>query len=183
MSASAERCRVQRHGWSGKFPRSSQRRQRLIVPSIEPNRVGGVGRPAELLAPGQAREGALAGLERAHAAGDPAVELQRDVAEQSQRLAAAARVRGEPVLVDQPPARLLGRVVEGGLADRLDLDRPVDALDRADEHVLGVLGAELASAHALAVLVARGASTSASWTTIQPVSVIQLVSSTFVPGT
>ena len=118
----------------------------------EPDRVGGIGWPAELLAPGQAHEGALAGLERAHAAGDPAVQLQGDVPEQSHRLSAAARVRGEPFLVHQAPARLLGRVVKGGLADRLDLDRPMDALDRAQEHVLGVQRTEPTGAHALAVL-------------------------------
>ena len=140
--------------------------------------------PAELLTPRQAREAALAGLERAHAAGDPAVELERDVPEQAHRLAAAARVRGEPVLVDQPPARLLGRVVEGGLADQPP-PRSSRGRTRPCAGACARRPARPAPGRARPRRPRRsgGASTSASWTTIQPVAVIQLVSSTFVPGT
>ena len=43
------------------------------------------------------------------------------------------------VAADQRPLGGRPAVVERGLADELDLDLPVDALDRADEHVVGVV--------------------------------------------
>ena len=67
--------------------------------------VGGVARAAELLAPREAREAALPRLGAfANAAGDRSVDLERDVAEQAQRLAAAAGVGGQGVPVHERPA-------------------------------------------------------------------------------
>ena len=55
------------------------------------------------------------------------------------RLPGAARVGGVPVPVDERPLRRLPAVVEDGLAHQLDLDLPVDAVHRANEHVVGVV--------------------------------------------
>jgi hypothetical protein len=92
----------------------------------------------QLLAPGQAGEQTLPGAHRSRPANDGAVHLEGDVAAQAHRLPSSARVRGQALLVHERPARLLGRVVERGLADDLDLHLPVDALDGSDEHVVRV---------------------------------------------
>ena len=44
-----------------------------------------------------------------------------------------------PIVADQRPLGRDAAVVEDGLADELDLDAAVDALDRANEHVVGVV--------------------------------------------
>ena len=44
-----------------------------------------------------------------------------------------------PIVADQRPLRRDAAVVEDGLADELDLDTAVDALDRAYEHVVGIV--------------------------------------------
>ena len=49
------------------------------------------------------------------------------------------RLCGRPVLRDHLPARRRAPVVEHRLAHRLDLDRALDALDHAHQHVIGVV--------------------------------------------
>ncbi len=53
--------------------------------------------------------------------------------------AGAGRVGLVPVAVRERPLRRRAAVVEDGLADELDLDRALDALDRAHEHVVAVV--------------------------------------------
>ena len=66
---------------------------------------------------------------------DPEVQ----VGLQADRRSGPACIGGVPVVADQRPLRRLASVVEGGLADELDLDLSLDALNRADQHMVGVV--------------------------------------------
>ena len=102
-------------------------------------RVVGVGGGGELLRPRQRAEQPLAVLEdvaRTHAV---ALDAHRHVGLQPDRHPGAGGVRGVAVRADQRPLGGLAPVVEDRLADQLDLDRVVDALDGAHQQVLGVV--------------------------------------------
>ena len=73
--------------------------------------------------------------------GPDAVTLDSEshVRHQPDRLVGSARVGHIPVVPDERPGRRLAAVVEGGLTDELDLDRALEALDRAYEHMVGVV--------------------------------------------
>ena len=58
---------------------------------------------------------------------------------QTQRQALGGRVGSAVAAVDERPFGGRAAVVEGRLADQLDLDAPVDAFDGSDEHVFGVV--------------------------------------------
>ena len=87
-----------------------------------------------------------------------------------------------PIAVDERPRRLLATVVEDRLADELDLDRALEAFDRAHEHVVGVVVGRRTRVRRDLVLVVPRPHVSAVRTTIQPLGVFQVVSRTFVPG-
>ena len=57
----------------------------------------------------------------------------------AERLPGSGRVGGVAAVVDQRPFGGRSAVVEGGLADELDLDLALDALDRPHEHVVAVV--------------------------------------------
>ena len=170
-------------GVVGKRPRSSQRRQSSTVQSTRATAsAASFGPLSSSRHERQEKQRSPASSMRVPWATEP-VDLERDVAEQAQRLAAAAGVGGQGVAgrrASSAPPRSRSRRP----ARRPSRSRPsVDALDRATSRCSASCGPELAGVHVRPVLLARGASTSASRTTSQPVSVIQLVSSTFVPGT
>ena len=68
-----------------------------------------------------------------------ALDPDRHVGLQPDRLPGAARVGRVAVRADQRPLGRHAAVVEDGLADQLDLDPAVEAQDRAHEHVVAVV--------------------------------------------
>ena len=76
--------------------------------------------------------------------------------------------RRVPVAVDERPLGRRPAVVEHRLADELDLDRALEALDGPDEHVVGVVVRRGTGVRRDDVLTAAGPIVSASRTTIQP---------------
>ena len=92
------------------------------------------------------------------------------------------RIGGVSVVVDQRPLRRRAAVVEDRLADQLDLDAAFEALDRAHEHVVGVVVGRRPGVRRDHVLGLRGPIVSASRTTTQPLGVFQVVTRTLVPG-
>ena len=64
---------------------------------------------------------------------------QRQIGLESNRLTRTGRIRSVAASADQRPCRLLTAIVEDRLTDELDLDAPVEALDRAHQHVVGVV--------------------------------------------
>ena len=73
-------------------------------------------------------------------------------------------------------------VVEHRLADQLDLDLTLDALDRAHEQVVGVVVGRRARVARAVLVSCQSPIVSASRTRSQPGGVIQVVSMMFVPG-
>ena len=96
-------------------------------------------RRGELLGPRERAVGAVAGLEHVPRADAVALGAEREVGLEADRLAGSARVGCVAAAVDHRPLRRRPAVVEGRLADELDLDAALEALDRADEHVIGVV--------------------------------------------
>jgi hypothetical protein len=84
-------------------------------------------------------------------------------------------------VVDQGPCRGLTAVPEHRLADELDLDATLEALDGADQHVVCVVVGRRARVRCDLVLVIPRPIVSAVRTRIQPVGVFQVVARTFVP--
>ena len=71
---------------------------------------------------------------------DPvALDAEREIGLQPDRLARAARVGGMPTAVDQRPLGRRPAVVERRLADQLDLDGAVQAADGTHQQVIGVV--------------------------------------------
>ncbi len=116
-------------------PRPPELRRLLDLPE----RVGGVGRQQEPFAPGERAVQRLALGEQMPRAGAVALQPQRHVRSETDRLTRAARVGDVAVVADERPVGGRAAVVEDGLADELDLHAPVDARDGAHEHVLGVV--------------------------------------------
>ncbi len=102
------------------------------------HRVVDIGGACELLGPGEGAEGLLALLERVPRPHAVALDAEREVGVQTDRLSCSRGVGDVTAAVDQRPLRLRAAVVERGLADELDLDAALEALDRAHQHVVGV---------------------------------------------
>ena len=96
-------------------------------------------RRREALGPGERAVGLLALLEVVARPHPFALDAERHVGPQPDRLAGAGRVGRVTVAVDQRPLRRRAPVVEDGLADQLDLDLPLEAQDGAHQHVVAVL--------------------------------------------
>ena len=181
---SADRCSGSRQRWSGIRARASQR-------APEPHRgarSGGglvdVGRGGQPLGPGQRAERLVAGLAARAGRGPRRPRCRapgRSAAAWSARrrcASAACRSSSTSVQFGRRPA-----VVERRLADQLDLDRALQALDRAHQHVVGVVVGRRPGVRRDRVRRrARGPIVSASRTSTQPAGVCQVVASTFVPG-
>ncbi len=98
-----------------------------------------VGRSSQMLTPGQACVGPLAGgqgVAGAHAVG---LDPQLEIGHQADRLAGAGGVGGVAAAVGQLPLARRATVVEGRLADQLDLDLALQAAHGSHEDVLRVL--------------------------------------------
>ena len=98
-----------------------------------------VGRGGELLGPRQRAEGPLTLLEQPAGAHAVALEPEEQVGRQPEREAGADRVGLVPVVAHERPPRRSAAVVEHGLADQVDVDAALDALDGAHQHVVGVV--------------------------------------------
>ena len=98
-----------------------------------------VGGCRERFRPRQHAVRALAHPERVASVHAVPLDAEREIRPQADRQPATARVGRVPVAVDERPFRGGATVVERRLGDDLDLDLPVDALDRAHEHVIGVV--------------------------------------------
>ena len=119
--------------------RPSQSRQNRMVDAIRASASStscGVARPS---AQTQRAERALPCPERVTAARAARFDPEREVAREADRQAPARRVRQVAAPVDERPLRRSAAVVEHRLADELDLDVALDALDGAHEQVLGVV--------------------------------------------
>ena len=105
-----------------------------------------------------------------------AFDPEREIGSEAERLACSRRVGHMPIAVHQCPRRLRAPVVEHGLADELDLDDSVEALDGADEHVVGVVVGRRARVGRDLILVIPGLPfVNAVRTTIHPLGVFQVV--------
>ena len=138
--ASAERWIGSRQRWSGIRARPSQERQKRVVAASRASasstslRRGEAPRPRTARStpsrPARARAGRGRGCPRCRARGRTASRIVCP--------APVASAAWRPA-VDERPLRRRAAVVEDRLADELDLDAAVDALDGADEHVVGVV--------------------------------------------
>ncbi len=90
-------------------------------------------RPAERAVAAITLDEAVAGPRR------PAFEPEPQVADQPQRPPGAGCIERLRVTGHRRPRAGDAPVIEQRLADQLDLDRPVDALDRAHQRVVGVV--------------------------------------------
>ena len=112
-----------------------------------------------------------------------ALDSEREIRLEADRLAGSRRVGDVPIAVDERPRRRLAPVVEDGLADELDLDVSLEALDGADEHVVGVVVGRRPRVRRDR----RPRRPAAPWSARRgrrssPHGVFQVVSRTFVPG-
>ena len=98
-----------------------------------------VARGLQLVGPRQGAERAVAGVQDVTGPHALALDAQRQVRPQPEHLIAARGV-GDPVVpVPEAPRRRDLPVVEDRLAHELDLDLPVQALDRPNQHVIGIV--------------------------------------------
>ena len=98
-----------------------------------------VRRRGQALGPGERAVDALSGLERMPGADPVPLDPERHVGLEPDRHVSARRVRRVAAPVDHRPLRRDAAVVEDGLADELDLDHALEALDGAHERVVGVV--------------------------------------------
>ncbi len=139
LIASAERWIGSRKRWSGIRARPSQPRQKRAVVAILASASADVRGSFEPFCPGEGAVRAVAGRERVAPTDAVALDAQSDVRDQSDRQAGRARVGHVPAPVDERPLGRRATVVEDRLADELDLDGALGALDRANEHVVAVV--------------------------------------------
>ena len=118
-------------------------------------------------------------MPRAHAV---VLDAEREIGDEADRLTRSGRVGRVAAPVDERPRRRRAAVVERRLADELDLDAALEAFDRSNEHVVGVVVGRRPRVRRDRVLVIAGPMVSASRTTTQPDGVFHVVTSTFVPG-
>jgi hypothetical protein len=121
---SAERWTGSRNRWSGMRARPSQARQNRVVETVVP-RKGAVG--------------PVAGLEHVACPNSIFLDPEVQIGLQADRRAGTRRIGGVAIVADHRPFPRLPAVVEGGLAHELHLDLPFEALDGADQHVVGVV--------------------------------------------
>ena len=100
--------------------------------------VGVLGRDEALL-PGESAVRALARLEHVPPPNAVPLDPEREARREAERLPGPAGVGRVTVVSDERPCARNTSVVERGLADELDLDVPVQALDGPHEHVVGVV--------------------------------------------
>ena len=136
---SAERWIGSRQRWSGSRARAEPAAPEARVAARRAFASSTSCGDGEPLRPGERAVGLLALLE--HVAGPHAVALdpERHVGLQPDRLPAAGGVGRVPVVADQRPVGGRAPVVEDRLADQLDLDLAVEAEHRAHEHVVAVV--------------------------------------------
>ena len=89
--------------------------------------------------PGEGAVRTLTRLERVSPSDTAALDSERQVGPQPERLPGAARVGRVRVAVSQCPLCLRPPVVEAGLADEVDSDLTLDTHHRSYEHVFGVI--------------------------------------------
>ena len=93
----------------------------------------------QLLGPRERAEDLLSLLERVPRPDPVALDPERHVGAQADRLPGAGRVGGLPVVAGQGPFGRRAAVIEGRFADQLELDAALDAERRAHEQMLAVL--------------------------------------------
>ena len=101
--------------------------------------VVGVRRGDQVVLPGQRDVYALSRTQRVASSNAAGLDPELEIGLQADRLAGTGRVGDVPVAAYKRPFGRCAPVVERRLAHQLDLDLAVQALDRADEHVLRVL--------------------------------------------
>ena len=157
-----QRCRQRRHGRPRRHVREALDRQGGALDRFAPTMVGDA-RPAEpgapepdgrrdpglgvvdvarglqFVGPRQGAVRAVAGVQDVTGSHAVALDAQRQVRPQPEHLIAARGV-GDPVVpVPEAPRRRDLPVVEDRLAHEFELDLPVQARDRSNEHVIGVV--------------------------------------------
>ena len=136
----AERSSGCRSAWSGIRARASQLRQNCTVVVDVDGGLDGVARAGEALGPGQRAEGPLALVQHVPGARRAALDPDQHVGAEPERRAGRVGGVGAVALgVGEGPGGLDPAVVEGRLADQLDLDRALEALHGAHEQVVGVV--------------------------------------------
>ena len=115
-----------------------------VPPVVDGGRDAGVGvllvrRPSEVFGPGQGAVRAVASLQGVPRAYPVPFDAEREVGGEAYGEPRARRVGGVPPVVGEGPGRVRAAIVEDGLADELDLDGALEALDRPDEDVLRVV--------------------------------------------
>jgi hypothetical protein len=93
----------------------------------------------EVLGPREGTERAIAGLEHVPGSNPVPLDSECEIRLETNRLPRGGRVGCVTPTVDERPGRRHAPVLERGLADELQLDPPLKALDRAHEHVVGVV--------------------------------------------
>ncbi len=101
--------------------------------------VGHVPRRRQPALPGQGAVGALAGPQHVPRPDGAPLDAEGEVRAQADRLARPAGVGRVAVALDQRPLGRRASVVEDRLADEVDLDLALEALDGAHQQVLGVV--------------------------------------------
>jgi hypothetical protein len=111
-----------------------------------------------------------------------ALDPQREIRAEADRLPRTARVGCVAVAADRCPLRRHAAVVEGRLADELDLDSAFEAEDRSHEQMVRVVVCGRPGVRSDLVFVIPGPIVNASRTRIQPDGDFHVVTKTFVPG-
>ena len=136
--ASAERWTGTIHSWSGSRARDSQLRQKRVVAvsrALASSRSAGEASPSAH----ESEQYSSSPSRRGGARAPVALDAEGHVGAQADRLARAGRVGDVAVVADERPLPGHAAVVEDRLAHELDLDVAVDAADRPDQQVLGVV--------------------------------------------
>ena len=157
-----ERCRQRRDGRPGRHVGQPLDREGRPLDRVAPAMVGDAGsaeprapeahrrgepglglldvlRASQPLRPGQGAVRLVTRLQDVPCPHAPALDAEREICSEADRLPRSRRVGHVPIALDQRPRRLLATVAEDGLADQLDLDVSFEALDGAHEHVVGVV--------------------------------------------
>jgi hypothetical protein len=111
-----------------------------------------------------------------------ALDPDREIRSEADCLPCTAGVRRVTVGVDRPPFCRHAAVIERLRADELELDAALEAVNRADQKMLGIEIRGWSGVRGDLVLVVARALVSASRTRTQPEGVLQVVTRTFVPG-
>src|SRR5262249_5498394 len=93
----------------------------------------------ELLGPGQSAIQLRACLEHVAAPNPVALDAEGEIGREADRQARPGCIGHVLAALDQLPLGRRAAVVEDRFADKLDLDGPIQALERPDEHVVAVV--------------------------------------------